>query len=150
MDCPSTDRGIRVATGAAIYYSRPGLRLWRCLSAPSPSDGHTRSADRATITLAERMCGEAYRIDPAGLPRPCRCVWRAAPSPFAQVISKILQRSSHTLVIAQGCTDPPRRPDRRSHVGRADFGRTAPPIYTSMSFRQAHRMFVRESIDLGG
>jgi hypothetical protein len=26
MDCRSTDRGIRVAIGAAIYYSRPGLR----------------------------------------------------------------------------------------------------------------------------
>ena len=36
---------------------------WRCLCPPSSSDGHTGSADRTTIALAERMCGEAYRID---------------------------------------------------------------------------------------
>jgi len=59
---------MRVATGAAIYYSRPGLRLWQCLPPPASSDGHTGSADRTTIALAERMCGEAHRIDPAGLP----------------------------------------------------------------------------------
>jgi hypothetical protein len=41
------------------------LRLWRCLSPPSPSDGHTGLARCTTIALAERMCGEAYRIDPA-------------------------------------------------------------------------------------
>jgi hypothetical protein len=68
MDCPSNHGGIRVATGAAIYYSRPGLRLWRCLSPSSPSDGHTGPADRTTIALAGRMCGEACRIDLAGLP----------------------------------------------------------------------------------
>jgi hypothetical protein len=30
--------------------------------------GHTGSARCTTVTMAERMCGEAYRIDPAGLP----------------------------------------------------------------------------------
>ena len=35
---------------------------------PSSRDGHTGSADRTTVTMAERMCGEAHRIDPAGLP----------------------------------------------------------------------------------
>jgi hypothetical protein len=68
MDCPATDRGIRVATGAAIHHSRSGLHLWRCLPPPASSDGHTRSTDRTTITMAEWMCREADRIDPAGLP----------------------------------------------------------------------------------
>src|SRR5258706_13640257 len=61
MDCPPTDRGIRMATGAAIHHSRSGLRLWRCLPPPASSDGHTRSTDRTTITMAEWMCREADR-----------------------------------------------------------------------------------------
>jgi hypothetical protein len=32
MACPATDRGIRVATGAAIYYSRPGLMSFCAVS----------------------------------------------------------------------------------------------------------------------
>ncbi len=67
MACPAADRGIRVATGAAIYHSRSGSRLWRCLCPPASSDGHTRSTDRTTITMAEWMCREADRIDPPGL-----------------------------------------------------------------------------------
>src|SRR5258708_6546284 len=30
LDCPSTDRSLRLATDATIYRSRSGLRLWRC------------------------------------------------------------------------------------------------------------------------
>src|SRR5712692_4967671 len=47
-----------------MCWHRAGFRAyWRWKS----SDGHTGSADRTTIALAERMCGEAHRIDPAGL-----------------------------------------------------------------------------------
>jgi hypothetical protein len=53
LDCPAIDRGIRVAAGAAIYHSRPGLRLWRRLPPSASSDGHTRSTDRTTLTMAE-------------------------------------------------------------------------------------------------
>jgi hypothetical protein len=60
--------GMRVATGAPIYHSRPGSRLRRCLCPTASSDGHTRSTDRTTLTMAEWICGEADRIDPAGLP----------------------------------------------------------------------------------
>jgi hypothetical protein len=68
MDCPAIDRGMRVATGAPTYHSRPGSRLLRCLCPTASSDGHTRSTDRTILTVAEWMCGEADRIDPAGLP----------------------------------------------------------------------------------
>ena len=40
----------------------------RVLSPTTSSDGHTRSTDCTTLTMAEWMCGEADRIDPAGLP----------------------------------------------------------------------------------
>ena len=44
-----------VATGTAIYRSRSGSHLWRCLYPPGSSDGHTRSADRTTLAMAERI-----------------------------------------------------------------------------------------------
>ena len=59
---------------------------------PSRSrDGHSGPADRTAIAMAERTRGEAHRFDPTGLPRPCRCVWRAASSPPAGIVPKILQ-----------------------------------------------------------
>src|SRR5262245_6198796 len=39
MACWATDRGIWVATGAAVHHSRPGLRLWRCICPPASSHG---------------------------------------------------------------------------------------------------------------
>src|SRR5262245_63509515 len=39
LDCPSTDRSLRLATDATIYRSRSGLRLWRCLSSGVLCDG---------------------------------------------------------------------------------------------------------------
>jgi hypothetical protein len=58
---------------------------------------------------------------------------------FAEIVSKILQRGAYAPVIAEGRAYPPCRPDCRSDVGRANFGRTAPPIYPSVSFRQGQR-----------
>jgi hypothetical protein len=49
---------------------------------------------------------------------------------------KYYQRGPHPLITAEGRADPPRRPDRRADVGRANFGWAAPPIYPSVSFRQ--------------
>src|SRR5262249_17500326 len=66
----------------------------------------------------------------------CGCIWRAASASSAEIVPKILQRGAHTPVIAEGRADPACRPARRSDVGCANFGRTAPPIYPSVSFRQ--------------
>ena len=68
MDCASTLRGLRLATGAAIYRSRSGLCLWRCLYPSRSRDEHSGPADGTTIAMAERTCGEAHRFDPTGLP----------------------------------------------------------------------------------
>src|SRR5262249_553691 len=42
---------------------------------------------------------------------------------------------TYASVIGEGRADLP-RPDRRSNVGRANFGQAAPSIYASVSFRQ--------------
>src|SRR5262245_2796874 len=45
LDCPSTDRSLRLATDATIYRSRSRLRLWRCRHPAASSNGDTGSAD---------------------------------------------------------------------------------------------------------
>src|SRR5256712_11513257 len=71
LDCPSTDRGLRLATAATVHRSRSGLRVWRCRHPAGSRNGHTGSADLATIAMAERIFREAHRFDPAGVSRPC-------------------------------------------------------------------------------
>src|SRR5262245_735660 len=91
LDCPSTDRSLRLATDATIYRSRSRLRLWQGCHPTASSNGYTGSADLATVALAKRILGEAHRFDPTGLSRPCCCVRRTASRPSAQFLSKILQ-----------------------------------------------------------
>jgi hypothetical protein len=67
LDCPSTDRSLRLATDATIHRSRSGLRLWRCRHPAASSNGYTGSADLATVAMAKRLFGEAHRLDPTGL-----------------------------------------------------------------------------------
>jgi hypothetical protein len=91
LDCPSADRGLRLATDATVHRSRSGLRVWRCRHRAASRNGHTGSADLATIAMAERIFREAHRFDPTGVSRPCYCVQRTTSPPSAQFLSKILQ-----------------------------------------------------------
>ena len=53
MDKSPTDGGLWLGAGATLSRSRSGQRLWRCLH-PAPSgDGHSGSANRAAIAMAE-------------------------------------------------------------------------------------------------
>ena len=116
---------------------RRGLRRYDAAHVLSASsNGYTGSADLATGAMAKRIFGEAHRFDPTRLSRPCCCVRRAASSPSAQFLSKILQRGSHAPIAVQGRADPACGPDCRSHAGDAGSGRTAPPIFQGVSFRQ--------------
>src|SRR6478736_814237 len=67
LDCPSTNRSLRLATDATIYRSRSRLRLWQGCHPTASSNGYTGSADLATVALAKRILGEAHRLDPTGL-----------------------------------------------------------------------------------
>src|SRR5262249_12105876 len=69
----------------------------------------------------------------------CCCLWRTASAPSAQFLPKILQRGSDAPIAAQGRAGPACRPDRRSPAGDAGSRWTAPPIFQSVSFRQAQR-----------
>src|SRR6266571_704882 len=91
LDCPPTNRSLRLATDATIYRSRSGLRVWRCPHRAASRNGHTGSADLATVAMAKRVLGEAHRFDPKGLSRPCYRLRRTTSPPSAQFLPKILQ-----------------------------------------------------------
>src|SRR5260370_29772793 len=52
LDCPPTNRSLRLATDATIYRSRSGLRVWRRRHRAASRNGHTGSADLTTVALA--------------------------------------------------------------------------------------------------
>src|SRR5207302_1407092 len=59
------------------------------------------------------------------VPRSCGCY----------VVELYTETRTH-LIAAQGRADPACRSDCRLHAGDASAGRTAPPIFHSVSFRQ--------------
>src|SRR5438552_12159478 len=78
--------------------------------------------------MAKRICRTADRLDQTGMPGLCRRVWRAAPLPPPQIVSKILQRGSHALIAEEGCAGFARCSGRWPHSLPTDPGRIAPSI----------------------
>src|SRR5437667_12387774 len=91
LDCPPTNRSLRLASDATVHRSRSGLRVWRCPHRAASRNGHTGSADLATVAMAKRVLGAAHRFDPKGLSRPCYRLRRTTSPPSAQFLPKILQ-----------------------------------------------------------
>src|SRR5437667_5709224 len=125
---------MRLGEGSRVPHPRPGSCLWRGIHLACSGDGHPRSTDLAAIALAECLCRTADRFDPAGMHRPSRRAWRAAPSARAAVVYEILQRDAHTLITEQGCADTARCSGRRAHAVLANLGRIASPIRPDLIF----------------
>jgi len=68
------------------------------------------------------------RLDQAGLLGSCRCVWRAASSPPARIVSEILQRGSHAFIAQQGRAGFAGDPGCWRHRCQATTRRIAPSI----------------------
>src|SRR6516165_5792721 len=82
--------------------------------------------------MAKRLCGTADRLYQAGLLGLCSCVWRAASSPPARIVSEILQRSSHPLGAEQGCTGSASSPSCWQHNCQAAPRRITPSIRSNL------------------
>jgi hypothetical protein len=163
--------GYRESAGPRQSRYRRGSKHPRCLSSRSPpamsriARNPARLGKRAEhmielVSSARRLGREiapVVGVDRANAGAPARrhrcrrervrqaCSGCWSSSSLVEIVSKILQRGAHAPVIAEGRAYPPCRPDRRSDVGRANFGRTAPPIYPSVSFRQGQRGTRRRS-----
>ncbi len=65
MGCTSNNRGISLGWDSALHGPRPRSDLWQRRQAPTACHGHPGQACCTGLTLAERLCRTADRIDPA-------------------------------------------------------------------------------------
>jgi predicted small integral membrane protein DUF2165 len=63
LDCPSTDRSLRLAADATIYRSRRDCAYGDVIIQRLRAKGYTGSADLTTVAMAKRKLGEADRLD---------------------------------------------------------------------------------------
>src|SRR5450631_3212335 len=103
MDGPTTHRSLRLGMDAEVHRPRSRFCLWRNFHPAASRYGHSRPANRAPIAMAEWPYGTADRLDPAGMSRPCRRLWRAAPAPSAPFLHVLLQWRADTFISEQGC-----------------------------------------------
>ena len=82
----------------------PGPRcgLWSCRASAAAGNGHSRTPDRASITLAKRLCGAAGRFHPPGMPRSYHRARRSSPSPYPQNVCQLLQRRADSSIAEEG------------------------------------------------
>jgi len=66
MACPPDDRGLGLGRASTLLGPRPRRRVWRCLHPAHPGHGIRDRPVSGAVALAERICGEADRLDPTG------------------------------------------------------------------------------------
>src|SRR6478672_4952809 len=115
MDCTAGhgSNWLGEATKVSVTGSRLGVR--RRLCEPYPGDGHSGSADRGPLTLAERILRAGDRFDPTGLFGPRDRLGRAPPSPSAALLCELVQSEPNTPVLEQGCADEAASSHPREH-----------------------------------
>ncbi len=90
MDRAPGHRGVPMGQCASLPHSGSGYLIWPSLRAASARHGHSRSADRTPIAVAECVRRETDRHDPTGMSRPYDCVRRSAPAPDLGQICSLL------------------------------------------------------------
>src|SRR5262249_36777607 len=84
--------------------------------------GDSGRADHAALTVAERSCRTADRLDPTRVPRPCRGVGEKAPPSSVGELRDLLQPGAHAPCARRGCSAPSTCADSRayriSHLAR--------------------------------
>ena len=90
VDVDVVDRVSNFLGDRSQLMARQPSSIWRGFHSAPHSDGHTGSPDFGSTFLAKWTRREADRIYPAGLPRSRGDLCRAASSPFAQLLPRIL------------------------------------------------------------
>src|SRR5262249_24343530 len=80
--------------------------VWRRGRPAAASHGHSRPADHATLTVAERACRTADWLDPTRVSRPCGGVGGKAPPSSVGELRDLLQPGAHAPCARQGCSAP--------------------------------------------
>jgi hypothetical protein len=87
------------------------------------------------LTLTERLCRTADRIDPARVFGPHHCLGRGTSAPGSEILRSLLQRRQNASVSKQGCAGLSAGSAIRCHKFTRPFGRTSSPLRSGLSFR---------------
>jgi hypothetical protein len=99
MNYQPADGRLWLGASSALSDPRSGCLLRQYIHSPRSLAWHSRSPHICTLTIAERACGAADRLDPAGMPGPYRGDRRAAPSPHPCVLHGVLQCGAHAPIV---------------------------------------------------
>jgi len=126
LDDATTSRSLSMGQSAALPDSRSGSRVCRSRR-HGASDGHHRSADRATVAVAKRRNRAIHRIGAPGVPRSRdrleRC-WLTAP---VEMVRRELRRVTDALGTGEGRAGVAgRRSSDRRQNHRRSAGRRSP------------------------
>ena len=100
---------------------------------------HSGQTDCTSLTLAERLCRTADRIDPARVFGPRHCFGRGTSAPNSEILRSLLQWRQNTSVSKQRYAGFSAGSAIRSHQFARRLGRTSPSLRAGLIFRCTHR-----------
>jgi hypothetical protein len=92
-----------IGTGPALHDPRPRSDLRHRRHTPIAHHGHSRQAHCASLSLAERLCRTADRIDPARVFGARHCFGRGTYAPHSEILRSLLQWHQNASVSKQRC-----------------------------------------------
>jgi hypothetical protein len=121
--------------GAPRYVIRDRDRIYGTIVIRRLRHGHSRQAHCTSLTLAERLCRTADRIDPARVFGSRHCFGRGTYPPHSEILRSLLQPRQNAPIIEQRCTGLSPNSANRKHQITRHPGRTSPPLRPCLSFR---------------
>src|SRR4030081_1754084 len=101
---------------------------------PIASHGHSEQTDCTSLTLAERLCRTADRIDPARVFGSRHCFGRGTSAPNSEILRSLLQWRQNTSVSRQRYAGFSAGSAIRSHKFARHPGRTSSPPWSDLRF----------------
>src|SRR5260221_10178340 len=133
--------------GSALHDPRPRSDLRHRRHTPIAHHGHSRQAHCTSLTLAERLCRTADRIDPARVFGSRHCFGRGTPAPNSEKLGGLLQWRENASVSKQRCAGLSAGSAIRRHKFTRPLGRTSSPLRSGLSFRYRQLPDVRRRPD---
>src|SRR5712664_2411207 len=139
VDRTPDHRGFPLGRCSGLHDPRSRSDLWRRRHTPIASHGHSGQTDCSGVTLAERLCRTADRIDPARVFGPHHCLGRGTSAPDSNFLCRLLQLRQNASFIEQGCADVSSDSTDRNHSFTPDPRRASPSLRPDLSFRYTQR-----------
>jgi hypothetical protein len=138
MGCTSDNRGLSLGRGSRLHDPRPRSDLRQGRHAPTACHGHPGQAHYTSLTLAERLCRTADRIDPARVFGSRHCFGRGTSAPNSEKLCGLLQWRENASVSKQRCAGLSAGSAIRRHKFTRHLGRTSSPLRSGLTFRYTH------------